>query len=273
MFAPTSFQLRQYPSRPGLRDRRSSGFSLIDLLVSLAIIALLMSITLPMLSQAREAARRLQCASHQRSMAIAINGYANDFSNRLPPSVFVSRYNRPQNLTTIRVGDDSQFRPFRGQNGYDGIGILYGAGYLQPPPSYYFCPSFLGDNTFDANRRNLTSASTEQFDLVTSNYIYRGRGPGGAILLTQFPSSLALISDTFHDSNLFNHDGGLNVLAAGGQVVWLADATQSIRRRAAETAAATANPEDADGLFTSSIWPLLDKGLDTHDSSGDAGSN
>jgi len=58
------------------------GFSLIELLVVISIIAILIALLLPALSSAREAGRRAACASNQRQFAVALHTYAADNTGR-----------------------------------------------------------------------------------------------------------------------------------------------------------------------------------------------
>lgn len=70
----------------GLLVRR--GFTLIEVLIVVAIISLLAAVLLPVFAQARERARQTSCVSNARQLSLGILMYAQDYDETLPPVAY-----------------------------------------------------------------------------------------------------------------------------------------------------------------------------------------
>ncbi len=68
----------------GVRAARARGFTLLDLLVTISIIALLIAILAPALSGSREVARRSACLINLKTWGLATHLYRLDFQDLLP---------------------------------------------------------------------------------------------------------------------------------------------------------------------------------------------
>lgn len=64
--------------RMGARSQPHSGFTLVEILVVVAIIAVLMGLLIPVLMNSRSQARRIQCANNLRELHRGVNLYCMD---------------------------------------------------------------------------------------------------------------------------------------------------------------------------------------------------
>lgn len=92
--------MRYRPPRRG-----SGGFTLVELLVVIGIIALLISMLLPTLNRARESARTVACLANLRQIGLAAISYANTYNGYLPHGNVTNGYknNHDPNYTAAPV--------------------------------------------------------------------------------------------------------------------------------------------------------------------------
>jgi len=159
-------------SAPTSATRPSPGFTLIELLVVISIIALLISILLPALRQARDSARIVQCMSNQRQIGIVMNTYANENSETM-----VVYYERSSASPYL-----NRYWPVK----------FWGHNYLRNFEIYR-------DPAFDATYPNIDGLSSStpwnNGDLITaltfSHYGYNWRNIGSNYRLDPTPAGLA----------------------------------------------------------------------------------
>ncbi|MDP9174740.1 MAG: DUF1559 domain-containing protein [Planctomycetota bacterium] len=109
------YRSRDNPSAP------AKGFTLVELLVVIGIIALLISILLPSLNRARETANRVKCSSNLRQIGLAMVQYSNENKGPFPRTIFISGADGAKGGVTQSNGPTTPALYGQAKNGISGV--------------------------------------------------------------------------------------------------------------------------------------------------------
>lgn len=212
---------RSIQSRGGL-----GGFTLVELLVVIGIIALLISILLPSLNKARESAKRVACLSNQRQIAIAYMMYANAFQG---------------NIAIYKTEPAYGYRDSLAQ--FVGIGILHESGYIKGAEALY-CPNVDNISPFagpfvGATWTWLGGYTTRPYRTMPSRAYYGFNGgwftPLGdcvfvplKISAVREPTGITLLADMIYTGWAITHKGGWNAAFIDGHCEWIPDTNDKL---------------------------------------------
>ncbi len=212
------------------RCRSISGFSLIELLIVLAIAALLIGLLMPHFTRIREMARQAACASNMHQIGIGLSIYLDENWEQYPASYFSgskkkNRPAQPLEMNTVQLG---RHKPLDRVTGWDGIGWLYYEGMVRSPQVYY-CPSHIGSNPFENYQEDWANPTEEKTDLIRINYHYRNKIDSTVLVnwqrdnLHRLHMGKAIVMDGLRTKSDFNHGVGANYLRVDSAVRWFDD--------------------------------------------------
>ena len=147
-------------NRPALLPRATKAFTLPELLVSIAIIAILAALLLPVLSRAQASGKRTACLNNLKQIAAGVHMYAGDFNEILFPIT---------NTAHFVFSEWTAYNPL--MRGYAGLKSA-----PSPDDKLFTCPAdtFFYDSDFSAQGRHLqTNTSFSSYAFNAGNAAFR----------------------------------------------------------------------------------------------------
>jgi len=224
--------------------RAHRAFTLIEILVVVAIIALLVSILLPSLKAAREQARRAVCLSNEHQMGVGFSTYVSEFRHYLPLRDWFTYYiKKTQRRSGTWVNVPINYGALYGKYVGKDLHIFYCPGnmlYIYEHPEYgawsfldVSVPLTFGGYMYavpldEGNHPRITSKSVYPEDLLDEKYVKwredwmatEGYDPLKRPVASQVLLSDALIGGTY---KAVHKGAGYNVLYADFHAKWVAD--------------------------------------------------
>lgn len=233
------------------------GFTIIDVLVTMAVVGVLIALLLPSLTVVRESANQVVCRSNVRQVGLGVALFAEANDDAVMPSTNVTldpSSDRSWDTVVLRI--DGGSLPAPSEDMWDGLGLLYSQQYL-PAPKLFYCPSHRGSTRY----ADYSDRWAGQPGGIVGNYQYRARAPMAdagtsrpvptTVYLTKMAPSSALVSDGLKSVQDFNHRVGANLLRADLSVAWFSDPGGSIM-------ALLAAERNSPGSSVQSAWDKFD---------------
>ncbi len=145
-------------------SRIAKAFTLIELLVVIAIVAVLAALLLPVLSRAKEAARRTACAGNLKQLSAALRMYADDSRDKSPWTGAANAYANDTNLP-LSYCYKEMIQTYVGGKGTNQLG-----------QKLFACPAdtFCYDMRLEIGRGYVPRPRHDQPETDFSSYVFNG---------------------------------------------------------------------------------------------------
>lgn len=205
---------------------RKTKFTLIELLITIAVIAILVALLLPALNAARDAARKINCNSNLKQIGIAAAQYSTSYDDFIAPPMLYSG-------TAAQYGSSFYFWDFR-----YGVSFMSGAlsrskrGYQEPSGrtwDVFRCPADRKVRKDNGENDPLSLLPPRSYAML--RVLFDGGSPVNTppkIISLKKPASTYLIADCNLDDAAMSQPvcGRATNYAVGGSIVYIDKGTR-----------------------------------------------
>ena len=201
----------------------SQGFTLIEILVVIAIIGILAAILFPVFARARESARKTSCLSNLKQISTAWLMYTQDYDEKVCPSYYYTDGFNQENAWDFELVFNPDFTLKSSKFGllgaYTKSGEIHncpsfsGEAFGRPYTGYAYNASYIGGDDLSG----IPAANLAQINDPAGTVIFAEGGWGNPV---QGQNYLRAPSDPFYIAGKvdFRHNGAANVAYADGHV-------------------------------------------------------